>query len=394
MITVRDVMEVMEKWAPSSLAESWDNPGLLTGDPDDPVRTVLITLDVTEESLEAAIDATASLIISHHPPIFKPLSSLSGSSLSARVIRKAVCRGISLFTAHTNLDKVPGGVSHAAAESLGVKVFSPLVPGRSDMVKFVTFSPPAHTNSIREAAGAAGAGIIGEYSLCSFTARGTGTYIPSSSSRPFSGESSRLSREKEDRIEMIAPAALIERVVNAVRNVHPYEEMAYDVIPLSHSRSPFGYGVIGELATPMDSSTFACHVARSLGVETLSISGNDGRAIHKAAVMGGSGGSFIRDAVARGADAYITGDLGYHDFLEADGSILLIDATHRATELPVLRAVERRLAASLSPELVLVVYHGTAVQAAMHYSFSAPHNGRSEDWYEGRSHETPGGSGG
>lgn len=368
MITVRDVMEVMKNWAPSSLAESWDNSGLVTGDPEDPVRAVLITLDVTEETFDAAISAGASLIISHHPPIFKPLSSLSGSSLSARVIRKSLSQGISLYSAHTNLDQAPGGVSYAAAEKLEVSVSSPLVPGRSGMVKFVTFSPPAHTDRIREAAGTAGAGIIGEYSLCSFTARGTGTYIPSESARPFSGESGLLSREEEDRIEMIVPAAIIERVVDAVRRVHPYEAMAYDIYPLPHSFSPFGYGVIGELLIPMDSSAFARHVARSLGVETLSISGDDGRTIRRVAIMGGSGGKFIPDAVARGADAYVTGDLSYHDFREADGSILLIDATHRATELPVLQAIERKLAASLSPEFNLVVHHGAAVPATMHHS--------------------------
>lgn len=377
MNTVRDVMEVMENWAPSSLAESWDNPGLLTGDPGDHVRAVLITLDVTEAAIEVAVDAGASLIISHHPPIFKPLMSLSGQSLSARVIRKAIRSGVSIFSAHTNLDQAPGGVSHAAAEALGLRVLSPLVPSVSGMVKFVTFCPPDCTDRIREAAGKAGAGRIGEYSLCSFTSRGTGTYIPSQSAQPFSGEPGRLSREEEDRIEMIAPAAFVERVVDAVRNVHPYEEMAYDIIPLSLSSSPFGYGVIGEYPAPMDGAAFINHVARSLGVETLTVSGDRCGTISRAAVLGGSGGRHIRDAVARGADAYVTGDLGYHDFLEADGAILLIDATHRATELPVLRAIERRLAAFLSNETALVVHHGAAVTAATLHSLSFPRDGSS-----------------
>jgi dinuclear metal center YbgI/SA1388 family protein len=374
MITVRDVIEAMERWAPSSLAESWDNVGLLTGAPGDPVRNILIALDVTDESLCAARDSGASLVISHHPPIFRPLSSLSGTSLPVRVLREAIRADIALFAAHTNLDQAPGGVSHAAARLLGVETTTPLVPAKSGMVKFVTFAPPSHVDSIREAAGNAGAGRIGGYGFCSFAARGTGTFLPDESARPFTGEPGRLSREIEDRIEMIVPAALVERVVEAVRKAHPYEEMAYDVIPLTNGRSVFGYGALGVLPSPMDSAEFVSLVARALGIDALAVTGNDGREIRRIAVMGGSGGSFIPDAVAAGADAYVTGDIGYHDFLAAGDSILLVDASHRATELPVLDAIERTLADIFADEVTCIVHRGSTVPERFHSPISGTHH--------------------
>jgi dinuclear metal center YbgI/SA1388 family protein len=382
MATVREVMEAMERWAPSSLAESWDNPGLMTGDPDASVRTALITLDVTEESLDVAAGADASMIISHHPPIFKPLPSLAGDSLSARVIRKALRLGISVYSSHTNLDQAPGGVSHAAAEKLGLRVLSPLVRSVSPMAKFVTFCPPGSTDGIRDAASMAGAGVIGAYRSCSFTSHGTGTYIPSDDSRPFEGKPGAMSRAEEDRIEMIVPAVLARQVVDAVRKVHPYEEMACDVIPLVGTESPFGYGVVGELQETVDADSFLRHVARALDVEALTVSGGAGRAIRRVAVMGGSGGRYIGDAAAAGVDAFITGDLGYHDFLEGDDSLLLIDASHRATELPVLRAIARILEHSFSSKIDFVVHDGSSVPVTTSFTIHSPCEGGLEGRHE------------
>ncbi|MFC1694283.1 Nif3-like dinuclear metal center hexameric protein, partial [Candidatus Latescibacterota bacterium] len=339
MIKVRDVIQIMENWAPSSLAENWDNAGLITGDPDNSVTSVMVTLEVTEETIAKACKNNASLLITHHPPIFKSHANLTGKNMSTRVILKAVREDISIYTAHTNLDQAPGGVSWALAETLGLGSVSLLAAGNSGIVKFVTFSPPDYTDRIREAAGAAGAGFIGEYNLCSFTSPGTGTYIPSTESSPYEGESGKLSRANEDRLEMIVPAHLVSRVVESARKVHPYEEMAYDLIPLSNPNPSFGYGAVGDLVKPMNPQLFTEFVVRRLCIDSITVSKGNGKKIQRVAVMGGSGKHYISHALASGADAYVTGEIGHHDFIEYGDSIMLIDATHRATELPVLKKI-------------------------------------------------------
>lgn len=358
MITVRDVTEAMEKWAPASLAETWDNSGLLIGDPDEQVTAALIALDVTENVLDYAIGNGVSLIVSHHPPIFKPFSRLTGSKPAVRVIRKAIRENIAIFSAHTNLDQVPGGVSHSAADRIGLRSMTILSPVVSGMVKFVTFTPPGFTDRIRAAASAAGAGIIGDYTRCSFSVRGVGTFLPSDTAHPWTGTTGALSHSEEDRIEMIVPSPLVADVTAAVRNAHPHEEMAFDLIPLSNPGSPYGYGVIGDLPESMGGDAFITHVAKSLKTPSVTVSGEIDRTIRRVAVMGGSGGKFIGQAVSAGADAFITGDLGHHDFLDAPDSILLVDATHRATELPVLWSIERELKSRMAEKIETMIYHG------------------------------------
>ncbi|MHB9027819.1 MAG: Nif3-like dinuclear metal center hexameric protein [Candidatus Latescibacterota bacterium] len=363
MVIVRDVVEVMEQWAPSALAETWDNPGLMTGNLDTAVSAVLVSLDVNTATLQAARSNRANLIVSHHPPIFKPLYSLAGSSPAVLVIQAAIRGNFAIYSSHTNLDQAPGGVSFAAAERLGLRSIAPLAPGRSEQVKFVTFTPPEFTGRVREAAGSAGAGSIGEYRLCSFTVRGTGSYIPSAEARPFEGKSGLLTLTEEDRIEMIAPASSIQRIISAVRAVHPYEEMAYDIIPLANTDSRYGYGGIGMLEEPMSGRDFLSHAAGSFGIAQPSFSGPLDREVRRVAVMSGSGGKYFSRAISMGADALVTGDVGYHDFLEADESILLVDATHRATELPVLDAIKRRLSENLPEPIDIVIDLGAALPA-------------------------------
>ncbi len=358
MITVRGIVEAMENWALPSLAESWDNSGLLIGDPGSPVSALLIALDVTESTIDTAVSIGASLIVSHHPPLFRPISRFTGSHPSVRIARKAIQENIAVYSAHTNLDQVPGGVSHALADRLGLRDVSLLSPGDSGVVKFVTFAPPEFIDRIREAAGAAGAGVIGEYTRSSFTVHGTGTYLPSAAAHPYAGESGQLSRAGEDRIEMIVPSPLAPRVIAAVRAVHPYEEMAYDLIPLSNPGSPYGYGVIGNLERPMESGEFARFTAEALRIDAVTASVDPGRPIRRVAVMGGSGGKFIGRAVQAGADAFVTGDLGHHDYLDASGAILLVDATHRATERPVLWNIERELKSRFSEKVVIHIDSG------------------------------------
>jgi dinuclear metal center YbgI/SA1388 family protein len=388
MIKVGEVVEAMEKWAPQSLAETWDNSGLLTGNTEDNTQAVLIALDVTEDTIRTAQNIGASMIVSHHPPLFKPLLNLSGRSLSCRIVREAIKGNIALYASHTALDQVRNGVSHALAEKLGLLSVSFLTAGKAEMVKFVTFVPPEYTDRIRETAGAAGAGIVGEYRLCSFTAQGTGTYIPSSSAKPFMGMSGGISREAEDRIEMIVPSTEAVHVVEAVRKIHPYEEMAYDLIPLKNVDLSHGYGAVGDIPEPMNTDQFAAHVADLLGVRTLTVSPGKKEKIERVAVLGGSGGSFIANAIDSGADAFVTGDLGHHDFLDNSGLIMLVDASHRATEIPVLKKIMDYLACELKENALFVIDSGKAVPFTKiwnHLIESSP-----EEKNERRSCEAPG----
>ena len=256
MIKVRDVIEVMECWAPSSLAESWDNTGLITGDPESEVKHIIVTLDVTDKTLAIAGELQASMVISHHPPIFKPLYNLSDNNTTVRLINHAVKNNIVLFAAHTNLDQAYGGVSWAMADLLDLQSVTFLTPGTAQLVKFITYVPHDYTEKLLEATGSARAGIIGEYSFCSFCSQGTGTYKPSGTAIPYEGTAGKLSSVPEDRIEMIAPQPYISQIIAAARSVHPYEEMAYDIIPLSNRQQYFGYGVVGDLKIPLIHTEF------------------------------------------------------------------------------------------------------------------------------------------
>ncbi|MFC1490147.1 Nif3-like dinuclear metal center hexameric protein [Candidatus Latescibacterota bacterium] len=342
MAKVCDVIDTMERWAPSSLAEEWDNVGLITGNPDNEVKSIIIALDVTEETIALALKNGASLIVSHHPPIFKPMKNLTGNDLSSRVIRMAISENISMFASHTNLDQAPGGVSYALAEKLNLSDINPLTCGNCELFKFVTFCPPEYTDKIRHAAGLAGAGVIGNYNLCSFKSKGTGTYTPSEGSTPFEGKINELSRAEEDRIEMIVPSVFVSDVISEVKNIHPYEEMAYDIIPVSQNEPSFGYGATGNLNEPMELNDFIEHVCSSLEIDTAVYSAGNNKEIKRVAVMGGSGSNNIATAVTDSADAYVTGEIGHHDYMENHNSIVLVDATHRATELPVLEKIKEQ----------------------------------------------------
>ncbi len=256
-------------------------------------------------------------------------------------------------------------MSDSLAATLGIKTASHFAPGTAGMTKLVVFVPPEHTDRVRQAAGDAGAGIIGEYSQCSFASPGTGTFMPSAKAHPYDGSAGNLSRSAESRLEMVVPTPFAGNIVAAAKAAHPYEEMAYDLVPLANACTMFGYGAAGDMEHPMQSDLFADHVCRKLGVDCIRGSRGTNEPVRRAAVMGGAGGRYIGDAIESGADAYVTGDLGYHDFLSFGDDILLIDATHRATELPVLASIRDRLAASLpGTPIEITVVQGIDTSAA------------------------------
>ena len=343
MTQIGDVSAIIEQWAPLSTAEDWDNIGLMHGSKNDRVESIIIALDLTLPLLNRVKDLPNTLIITHHPPIFKPLKNLVENTNAVKTVCEAVRNSVALYTAHTNLDRAVGGVSYSLAKKLGLTHIQALSSG-GGYVKFVTFAPAENIDTIRTAAASAGAGCIGEYSQCSFNSTGTGTYIPSEKASPYKGRSATLSREEETRLEMIVPAALTDYVVDAARSVHPYEEMAYDLIPLENDGGIVSYGAVGELPSAMEPSHFADHVAASLNIDSVNISKTSDEKISRVAVLGGSGGSFIPLAENSGADAYVSGEFSHHDYIDHGDKILLIDAGHRATELPVLETIAEKLA--------------------------------------------------
>jgi dinuclear metal center YbgI/SA1388 family protein len=365
MTRIGDIVRIMESWAPPSLAETWDHVGLQTGALEDPVESVVIALDITDRTFDIAQSFPSPLIVSHHPLIFSPLDSLAGKNRVPRLIRRAIVNTIGLYAAHTNLDRTHTGVSYALASRLGLTDIVPLKSGGDQLCKFVTFVPPDHTDAVRQAAGDTGAGVIGEYHHCSFTSLGTGTYAPTGSANPYSGTPGLLSRESENRIEMVVSEHHAGAVIEAVRSVHPYEEMAYDLIPLSRQNPASGYGAVGMLPVPLVCDRFIDTVREALDVDTIRVSPGGRETIAKVAVMGGSGSSMVQSAVSVGADAFVTGDIGHHAFLDYGEDIMIIDATHRATELPVLENI-RVCINKVFPSLNCTIDRGMAVFLSYH----------------------------
>ncbi len=350
-VFVRDVMEAMENWAPRSLAYEWDNVGLQIGDPDEPVSRVLVCLSVTEAVLETALCECATMVVAHHPVIFKPLKTLRADRLQENLIMELVCADIACYVAHTNLDLAPRGVSHALADAVGLSRTGPLFPvEHAAKYKLVCFVPESHLAALRSALSEAGAGVIGDYTECSFSTPGVGTFKPGSEADPFSGEIGKLNEEPERRFETIVPQARLHAVFAALYDTHPYDEPAYDVIPLVGTDQEIALGVRGVLEKSRPLKTYAEEVRRKLEVESLRIYGNPGAPIHNVAVLGGSGGCEI-NRIPEHVDLYITGDVKYHDAQDAlQRGLCVIDAGHRGTELPILPRIQAYLSETTGVE--------------------------------------------
>jgi len=327
-----EIIAALEELAPASYQESYDNTGLAVGSPQDEIRAALLSVDVTEEVLEEAIANQINLIISHHPLIFSPLRSITGKDRTERVLLRAIRHQIAVFSAHTNLDNVSAGVSRKLAEKLGIMNPRILAPVAGELRKLVTFVPVDHADKVRSALFGAGAGHIGNYDQCSYNLEGMGSFRGSANTNPFAGEKGKLHFEKEVRIETIFPKAMQTAVVSAMMAAHPYEEVAYDIYPLEQLYPMAGAGMIGELDTGLDLPDFLSHVKKRLACPVIRYSGTAKELIKTVACCGGSGSFLIRQAIASGANAFITGDIKYHQFSDAADELLLIDAGHFETE--------------------------------------------------------------
>jgi dinuclear metal center YbgI/SA1388 family protein len=342
-MTIRDVQEILGAWAPPAIAWENDNPGLQSGDPGARVRAILVALDVTESTVKEARRRKANLIVSHHPLIFRPLRSVTPATQTGRVLRELIASDIGLISAHTNLDFTSGGTSFALAAALGLTDVRFLETPYKVLRKLVTFVPGDHADRVAGAMADAGAGRIGNYEECSFRTPGTGTFRGNEASNPTVGKRGTLEKTPEVRLEMILPEWKLDRVLEAMRREHPYEEVAYDVYALENRSAEYGMGVVGTLPRPLRLSRFLDAVKRALGTGALRWTGEPGSRIKRVAVCGGSGGELLGSAVKAGADVFVTADLKYHTFHDARGAIAIVDAGHYETEVPVVGAVAARL---------------------------------------------------
>lgn len=329
---LRQIIEALEDAAPLALQESYDNSGLLVGEPDMDITSALITLDVTDAVMDEALREGSNLIIAHHPLLFHPLKKLTGSTLTERLVMRALRHGLALYAVHTNLDNAPGGVSHYMGQKLQLTQIRVLAPMSNQLLKLFTFVPHSHAEQVRQALFDAGAGHISAYDQCSFNAEGYGTFRGAAHTNPFVGQPGQQHREAETKIEVILPAYLKQQVLQALRRSHPYEEVAYDLVALVNDWQSAGAGVIGELPEPLTAPRFLAVVKNTFGTPVIRHSRPPQQPIRTVAVCGGAGSFLLPQALHAGADALVTADISYHRFFDADGRLLLCDIGHYESE--------------------------------------------------------------
>jgi len=330
---ISQIIEILEDFAPLVLQESFDNSGLQIGDISQKARGILLCLDVTEEIVEEALRLDCNLIISHHPLLFKPLKRLAGKTYIERCVIKACKNDLVIYAAHTNLDNAFGGLNFYIAEKLGLQNLRILDAKKDGLLKFVTFVPEAHAETVRNALTGAGAGYTGNYDSCSFNVPGMGMFRAGEEAHPFVGNLHELHTEPEIRIETIIPVHKKSAVLRALLAVHPYEEPAYDFYPLANEWDRAGSGVVGELPHPEDETAFLQRLKTVFKLESLKHSPLTGKEIREVALCGGSGAFLIPDAIAYGADVFITGEAKYNDYFDVENRILLAVIGHYESEI-------------------------------------------------------------
>lgn len=350
MPTLQTICQTLESLAPLSLAESWDNVGLLLGDQQQPVARMMTCLTITLDVVSEAIEKQAELIVSHHPVLFKSVQKLTSSTDDGKLLLPLLRDGIAVYSAHTAYDNAPRGINQQLAERLGLSNIRPLIPTTmGKQFKMAVFVPESEVNQVAEAMHRAGAGIIGNYSHCSFRTTGTGTFRGNEQSNPTIGQAGELESVIEVKLEVVCPARLLSAVLTAMKAAHSYEEPAFDVYPLHDvADCKQGSGRLGELPSPLSASALCSLVADKLGTG-ITLTGHRHRAsIQKVAIACGAGGSLLQQTIAVGAEAFLTGEIRFHDELAAQAAgVTVLAAGHYATERPGIEELARQLAQHL-----------------------------------------------
>lgn len=331
-MTLSEITSYLQNEIPLALQESYDNCGLIISTSASEITAALICLDVTDQVIDEAISKNCNLIISHHPLIFSGLKSLTGRNSTEQNVIRAIRENIAIFALHTNLDNHFEGVNRILCEKLGItnaRILRPL-PGK--LRKLVSFCPLSHAGKVREAIFNAGAGTIGNYNSCSFNVAGEGTFRALPGANPYVGAVGVTHTEPELRIETIFPEYAESAVVSALKQAHPYEEVAYDIYPLANTHPVAGAGMIGNLKESVDAEEFLLHVKKILQTGSIRHTDIKNKRVQKIALCGGSGSFLIKDAISCKADIYMTGDIKYHDFFIPENQMILADIGHYESE--------------------------------------------------------------
>ena len=332
MIKIKEITHYLETFAPPSLQESYDNAGLIIGNPEQEVSSALVTLDITEAVVDEAIREEAGLIIAHHPIIFSGLKKLTGKNYVERTVIKAIKNNIALFAAHTNLDAVSGGVNAKICQKIGLHDCKVLQPVSGELKKLVAFIPFEAANKVRDAVFQAGAGHIGNYDRCGYNLEGIGTFRPGNNTNPYTGKKGEIHNEAEIRFETIFPSWLQGKILKALIQSHPYEEVAYDIYPLENHFEKAGMGITGILPNPVPEKEFLSLLKDTFSAKCIKHTALRGEPVKKVAVSGGAGSFLLSKAIAAGADFFVSGDFKYHQFFDAEGKIVIADIGHFESE--------------------------------------------------------------
>lgn len=332
-ITIDEVVAYLEQMAPPSYQESYDNAGLITGSREWTCSGILATLDATEAVVEEAARRGCNLIVAHHPIVFSGLKKINGRNYVEKAVITSIKKDIAIYAIHTNLDNVVArGVNGKIAAKLGLSKARPLLPKEGVLRKLFCFVPVGHLEPVRNALFAAGAGHIGQYSECSWSTEGSGTFKGGEGTNPFVGQPGLRHSEREARVEMVFPAHLSGAVVRAMVAAHPYEEPAYDLVDLANSHPGVGSGLVGDLPAPVDEKAFLEILRTVFRVPVVRHTSLTGRPVQRVALCGGAGSSLISRALAEGAAFYITADVKYHEFFDANDRMVVADVGHFESE--------------------------------------------------------------
>ena len=356
---LKEITDCLEAFAPLAYQESYDNAGLICGNHEMDITSALICLDSTEAIIDEAISNGCNLVIAHHPIVFSGLKKFNGKNYVERVIIKAIQNNIAIYAAHTNLDNVHNGVNAKIAEKLGLINCIVLAPQKNILKKLVTFCPEKNAEEIRVALFNAGAGHIANYDECSFNTSGTGTFRAGTGSNPFVGEQGKQHHEKEIRIETIYTQHIESQLVKALLKSHPYEEVAFDLIPITNNHNRVGAGLIGELPEENIELDFLKNLKRVMKAEGLRYTALRDKKVKKVAICGGSGSFLLGDAIKNGADIFVTADFKYHQFFDAENRIVIADIGHYETEQFTMELFYEILKKKFSTFAVLITKNNT-----------------------------------
>lgn len=328
---ISKIIEALEAWAPPALQESYDNSGLIVGSPDWETNGVLVALDCIEAVVDEAIQQGIGLVVAHHPIVFSGLKRFNGKNYVERVVMKAIKHDVALYAIHTNLDNVSHGVNAALCAQLGLTPERILSPLKGQLKKFQVYVPQSHKDAVEAAVYAAGGGVVSKYEECSFATEGTGSFKPTEGTQPHIGTVGEREYVKEIKMEFIIHSHVVGAVLSATQQVHPYEEMAYEIIATENSGAMYGAGVVATLPAEMSMQDFAQHVKAQLGT-TIKATPFSGESVKTVALCGGSGQFLLGAALASSAQVFITSDFKYHQYFDAEGRITVFDVGHFESE--------------------------------------------------------------